>query len=71
MRTPFVNHDNPEVSHGPSAMKPATTVACANDADELDGLLGALGEFAFGRSIRFPWMYVTPLLPVLSHRWLI
>lgn len=64
MRTPFVNHDNPEVSHGPSAMKPATTVACANDAEVLDGLLRALGEFVFGLSMRFLWMYVIPLLPV-------
>ena len=38
MRTPFVNHVNPEASHGLSAMKPTTTVACANDADVLDGL---------------------------------
>ena len=65
MRTPFVNHDNPEVSHGPSAMKPATTVTCANDAEVLDLLLRALGELVFGRSIRFLWVYVIPLLPVL------
>ena len=50
-RTAIVDHGNPGAWHGTSATAPATTVACANDAEVLDGLLGALDshEFVFGR----------------------
>ena len=51
MRTAIVDHGNPGAWHGTSATAPATTVACANDAEVLEGLLGALDshEFVFGR----------------------
>ncbi|KAN0141756.1 hypothetical protein V8E53_000218 [Lactarius tabidus] len=42
-RTAIVDHGNPGAWHGASATAPATTVACANDAEVLDGL------FIFGR----------------------
>ncbi|KAN0141687.1 hypothetical protein V8E53_000149 [Lactarius tabidus] len=50
-RTAIVDHGNPGAWHGASATAPATTVACANDAEVLDGLVGALDshEFIFGR----------------------
>ncbi|KAH9061888.1 hypothetical protein EDB87DRAFT_383981 [Lactarius vividus] len=50
-RTAIVDHGNPGAWHGASATAPATTVACANDAEVLDGLVGALDshEFVFGR----------------------
>ncbi|KAN0141735.1 hypothetical protein V8E53_000197 [Lactarius tabidus] len=50
-RTAIVDHGNPGAWHGTSATAPATTVACANDAEVLDGLVGALDshEFIFGR----------------------
>ncbi|KAH9037515.1 hypothetical protein EDB85DRAFT_2072974 [Lactarius pseudohatsudake] len=50
-RTAIVDHGNPGAWHGGSATAPATTVACANDAEVLDGLVGALDshEFIFGR----------------------
>ncbi|KAH9055829.1 hypothetical protein EDB83DRAFT_2293073 [Lactarius deliciosus] len=50
-RTAIVDHGNPGAWHGGSATAPATTVACANDAEVLDGLVGALDshEFVFGR----------------------
>ncbi|KAI9434729.1 hypothetical protein H4582DRAFT_1881782 [Lactarius indigo] len=50
-RTAIVDHGNPGAWHGGSATAPATTIACANDAEVLDGLVGALDshEFVFGR----------------------
>ena len=50
-RTAIVDHGNPGAWHGTSATAPATTIACASDAEVLDGLLGALDshEFVFGR----------------------
>ena len=41
-RTAIVDHGNPGAWHGTSATAPATIIACANDAEVLDGLLGAL-----------------------------
>ncbi|KAN0141726.1 hypothetical protein V8E53_000188 [Lactarius tabidus] len=51
MRTAIVDHGNPGAWYGASVTAPATTVACANDAEVLDGLVGALDshEFIFGR----------------------
>ena len=40
--TAIVDHGNPGAWHGTSATAPATTIACANDAEVHDGLLGAL-----------------------------
>jgi RNA exonuclease 1 len=50
-RMAIVDHGNPGAWHGTSVTAPATTVGCANDADVLQGLLGALDshEFVFGR----------------------
>ncbi len=50
-RAAIVDHGNPGAWHGMSASAPATTVACTNDAEVLDGVLGALDthEFVFGR----------------------
>ncbi|KAN0141724.1 hypothetical protein V8E53_000186 [Lactarius tabidus] len=50
-RTAIVDHGNPGAWHSTSATAPATTVACANDAEVLDGLVGALDshELIFGR----------------------
>ncbi|KAI9508061.1 hypothetical protein F5148DRAFT_1284472 [Russula earlei] len=50
-RAAIVNHGNPGAWHGTSAAAPATTVACANDAEVLDGVLDALDshEFVFAR----------------------
>ncbi|KAI9445645.1 hypothetical protein BJY52DRAFT_1206691 [Lactarius psammicola] len=50
-RTAIVDHGNPGAWHGTSATVPATTVACANDAEVLGRLLGALDShgFVFGR----------------------
>ena len=49
----IVDHGNPGAEQGTSAIAPVTTIACANDAEVLDGLLGALDshEFIFGRFI--------------------
>jgi len=49
--TTIVDHGYLSAWHGTSATAPSTTVACANDAEVLDGLLGALDahEFVFGR----------------------
>ncbi|KAN0141439.1 hypothetical protein V8E53_000684 [Lactarius tabidus] len=50
-RTAIVDHGNPGAWHGASATAPAPTVACANDAEVLNGLVGALDshEFILGR----------------------
>ena len=50
MGTAIVTHGNPGACHNTSVTAPAMTVTCANDADVLDGLLGALDshEFVFG-----------------------
>jgi len=49
--TAIVDRGNPGTWHGKSPTEPATSVACANDAEVLDGLLGTLDahEFVFGR----------------------
>ncbi|KAI9450824.1 hypothetical protein BJY52DRAFT_1419405 [Lactarius psammicola] len=49
--TAIIDHSNPGAWHGTSAIAPATTVACANDAEVLDRLLGALDfhKLIFGR----------------------
>ncbi|KAH9037503.1 hypothetical protein EDB85DRAFT_1888414 [Lactarius pseudohatsudake] len=45
-RTATADPDNPEARHGMSATVPATIVACCmNDAEDLDGLLGALDSY--------------------------
>ncbi|KAH9011778.1 hypothetical protein EDB84DRAFT_1646685, partial [Lactarius hengduanensis] len=51
VRTAIGNPGNPVALHGTSATPPATTVACANDVEIVDELLGALDshEFVFGR----------------------
>ncbi|KAF8496216.1 hypothetical protein F5888DRAFT_1706478 [Russula emetica] len=50
-RAAIVDHGNPGAWHGTSASAPATTVACTNDAEVLEGVLGALDshEFVFAR----------------------
>lgn len=50
-RAVIVDHGNPGAWHGASASAPATTVACTNDAEVLEGVLGALDshEFVFAR----------------------
>lgn len=50
-RAAIVDHGNPGAWHGTSATAPATTVACTNDAEVLDGLLGVLDthDFVFAR----------------------
>ena len=50
-RTAIVDHGNPGAWHRTSATAPATTVACASDAEVHDGIIGALDshEFIFGR----------------------
>jgi len=49
--TSIVDHVSPGSWRGTSATAPATAIACANDAEVLDGLLGAPDshEFIFGR----------------------
>ncbi|KAF8256535.1 hypothetical protein EI94DRAFT_1860082 [Lactarius quietus] len=49
--TAIVDHCNPGAWYSQSATAPATTIACANHAEVLGGLLGALysHEFIFGR----------------------
>ena len=44
------DHGNPGASHDTSATEPATTVACASDAEVLAGLIGVLDshELIFG-----------------------
>ncbi|KAH9015481.1 hypothetical protein EDB85DRAFT_2156653 [Lactarius pseudohatsudake] len=42
----IVDHGNPGAWHGTSMTVPATTVACANDAEVLDGM-GALDSHEF------------------------
>ncbi len=51
MCTAIVDHGNPSAWHGTSATAPTTSVACANDAEVPDRLLGALDahDFVFGR----------------------
>ena len=51
MRMAIAEHGNPGACRGTFAIVPATTVACANDAAVVDGLLGALDshEFVFVR----------------------
>ncbi|KAH9022196.1 hypothetical protein EDB85DRAFT_1895320 [Lactarius pseudohatsudake] len=46
-RTALLYHGNLGAWHVSSATPPATTVACTNDADVLDGLLGALNSHEF------------------------
>ncbi|KAH9965648.1 hypothetical protein BJV74DRAFT_869879 [Russula compacta] len=50
-RAAIVDHGNPGAWHGTSATAPATTVACTNDTEVLDGLLGVLDthDFVFAR----------------------
>ena len=50
-RTAIVDHSNPGARHCTSAIAPATTVACTNDAEVVDGLPRAQDshEFVFGR----------------------
>ncbi|KAH9177990.1 hypothetical protein EDB89DRAFT_1932161 [Lactarius sanguifluus] len=54
VRTAIANPANPVALHSTSATPPATTVACANDAEVVDELLGTLDshEFVFGRPMR-------------------
>ncbi len=49
--TAIVDRGNPGTWHGKSATEPAATVACANDVEVPDGLLGTLDaqEFVFWR----------------------
>ncbi|KAI9428956.1 hypothetical protein BJY52DRAFT_1200720 [Lactarius psammicola] len=47
MRTAIVDDGNPGTRHGTSATAPATTVACANDAEVLDRLLKVLNSHKF------------------------
>jgi len=50
-RAAIVDHGNPGAWHGTSPAAPATTVACTNDAEVLDGVLSVLDthEFVFAR----------------------
>ena len=50
-RMAIVDHGNPGAWHGTSASAPAMTAPCMNDAEALDGMLGALDahEFVFAR----------------------
>ena len=50
-RMVIVDHGNPGAWYGTSATEPATTVACASDAEVLAGLIGVLDshELIFGR----------------------
>jgi hypothetical protein len=53
-RTAIVDHGNPGARHSTSVTVPTTTIAYANDAEVLDGLLGALDlhECVFRRLMR-------------------
>ena len=50
-RAAIVDHGNPGAWHGTSASAPATTVPCTNDAEVIEGVVGALDshEFVFAR----------------------
>jgi hypothetical protein len=50
-RTVIVDYGNPDAWHGTSSPVPATTVACTDVTEALDGVLGALDarEFVFAR----------------------
>ena len=47
-RTAIVDHGKPGAWHGTSAATPTTTVACTNDAEVLEGVLGAMDTHEFG-----------------------
>ncbi|KAF8462662.1 hypothetical protein DFH94DRAFT_831793 [Russula ochroleuca] len=69
-RTAIVDHGNPGAWHGTSADAPATTVPCTNDAEILEGVLGALDshEFVFARlmGLADALGWVTPKAPADS-----
>ena len=70
-RTAIVDHGKPGAWHGTSAAIPITTVACTNDAEVLEGVLGAMDthEFVFARLMAFAdalGLYVGFVLSFLS-----
>ncbi|KAH9015401.1 hypothetical protein EDB85DRAFT_2156723 [Lactarius pseudohatsudake] len=59
-RTAIVDHGNPGAWHGTSVTAPATIVACANDAEVLDGM-GALDSHEFRAADGVGWCHeITP-----------
>jgi RNA exonuclease 1 len=73
-RAAIVDHGNPGAWHGTSPAAPATTVACTNDAEVLDGVLSVLDthEFVFARLMGLAdalgCMCTRPFIPL--HLWI-
>ncbi|KAH9031825.1 hypothetical protein EDB84DRAFT_1599862 [Lactarius hengduanensis] len=62
-RTAIVDHGNPGAWHGTSVTAPATIVACANDAEVLDGM-GALDSHEFRAADGVGWCHEVRIIPL-------